>query len=75
MFNSNDKVAQKVYLVKNEQIILLPNVCKEFFFEGGNFAWVHLVEVTSDTTVDNSDLVFNGHWNCSNKNNVKLVGR
>ena len=39
------------------------DVCKEFLLESSDLRWVQFVQVTSDTTVDNSYLLFNGHGN------------
>ena len=38
------------------------DVFVELFFEVNNFFWFDGVEVTSDTSVDDADLLSNRHW-------------
>lgn len=46
----------------------LPDVCEEFLLEGGDLGWIHFVEVTADTAVDDRYLFFNSHGHCKGDN-------
>lgn len=47
-------------------LVLTQDVLQEGLLKLGDFAWLHFVQVSPHTSINDCHLFFNGHWSCEN---------